>query len=306
MFEVPESGGIHRLAAAEIFTRASFSNPIQMQGILSRQPSKHYYENESWDIKSWVDVISIEYQSLVDHFPFNDILNEFSRPHSLQLLDVGCGSAIFPSYLDKVLADEIHFTCDLFDISPASLEQASQVLSGLEHFTTRKLFEDLIENIPDRFKSHAELYDVIWAIHSFTTVDISRMAAVIERLMDLLTPGGYLLIYQLAAKSTYQRLHQHYLSQHPNAIHETRFMQYEDSKRILNSLGIPFETHELSFNHAVETKKYALLEMYLRKSILDDSVDVLNFFADILPDYVDAGAQSYKFPQFVNFIVVRK
>lgn len=277
-----------------------------MQGILSRQPSKHYYENESWDIKSWIDVISIEYQSLVDRFPFNDILNEFSRPQSLQLLDVGCGSAIFPSYLDKVLADEIHFTCDLFDISPASLGQASQVLRMLEHFTPRNLMQGMIEEIPDRFKSRTDVYDVIWAIHSLTTVDLSKMEAVFQCLMDLLTPGGYLLIYQLAAKSTYQRLHRHYLSQHSNAINETRFMQSEDSKKLLDSLGLTYETHSLSFSHVIKSDKEALLEMYLRKSILDDSVDVLNFFADILPDYVDAGAQSYKFPQFVNFIVVRK
>lgn len=273
---------------------------------MSQQSSKHYYEKETWDIGSWIDVISIEYESLIDRFPFNDILGKFSNQQSLRLLDVGCGAAIFPSYLDAVLSDEIHLTCDLFDISPASLEQASRELRSLKHFTTRHLVEGLIESIPDRFKSQTEVYDVIWAIHSFTTVDLLKMPAVFERLFDLLAPGGYLFIYQLTAKSTYQRLHRHYLMRHPHSVNENRFMQYEDSVEILDSLGIPYETYELSFSHAIELKKESLLEKYLRKTILDDAVDVLDFFEDILQDYVESETQTYRFPQSVQFIVVQK
>ena len=144
-------------------------------------------------------------------------------------------------------------------------------------------------------------YDVIWAIHSFTTVDRARMADVIGHLVSLLMPGGHFYIYQLTSQSTYQRLYEHY--RHRRAPEIPRYMEFEDSIEILARMGVSFEVHPLEFRHSVPMDQPELLDKYLKKCILDDSVEVLKLFMDLLPEYRD-GAE-YQFPQTVNFVDVK-
>ena len=83
---------------------------------MSTQSPKHFYTTESWDEEAWLDIVSVEYESLVSAYPFDTVLREISADGQLKVLDVGCGSAIFPQYLDGTLGIGIHLTCDLLDV----------------------------------------------------------------------------------------------------------------------------------------------------------------------------------------------
>lgn len=273
---------------------------------MNLKSAKHYYAKDTWDVDAWVDVIAVEYETLIEKYPFDEKLRSFSKKGTLTVLDVGCGTAIFPSYLDKALSGDIHLSCDLLDISASSLEQARRVLGSLEHFSANRIYESLIEDVPITLSRIDGRYDVIWAIHSFTTVDVEKMMAVYAHLLDLLTPSGCLFIYQLAAKSAYQKFHGSYRAHHPHGKDSTPFMEYEDTQRMLNSLGVKYEVHELFFYHEVDDDSPDLLESYLRKSILDDSVDVLKFFESILQEFHDRDSNKYRIPQFVNFVAASK
>ncbi len=265
-----------------------------------------YYTNDSWDVSSWIDVIAVEYETLVETFPFNADLAPQKENKPFKLLDVGCGTAIFPSYLDEALPHNIRFVCDLLDVSQPSLQQATRVLSGLDHFEVNRTYETRIEDIPTALKNHEHHYDVIWAIHSFTTVDIQSMAKVFAHLSDMLAPGGYLYVYQLTAASSYQKFHSFYLAYHENGKRRNSFMEYEDTTRILDARGFKYDVHELAFEHVIEFSRPDLLERYLQKCILDSSVDVLQFFNPILEHFRDEATKSYRIPQHVNFVVLRK
>lgn len=254
---------------------------------------------------SWVDVIAVEYESLLRMYPFNDQLSVFSDKPAIHLLDVGCGSAIFPSYLDKVLSNGIKVSCDLLDISESSLQKASRILDELDHLSVRRSFQLQIEDIPAGLSPDQGTYDVIWAIHSFTTVDVERMPNVYAHLIGLLNPGGFFFVYQLTAESTYQILHRTFLELYPSDEGQRPYMEYEDSKKILDSLGVAYQVYELDFKHEIHEKRTDLLEKYLRKCILDDSADVLEIFRMSLDAFHDPERMTYQFPQSVNFVVVR-
>ncbi len=64
--------------------------------------------------------------------------------------------------------------------------------------------------------------------------------------------------------------------------------------------------HELFFHHEIRDDRPDLLERYLRKCILDDSVDVQTLFRTELEELHDKERRQYRFPQSVNFVVVRR
>lgn len=267
---------------------------------MSKQSSKYFYTTDSWDESAWLDIVSVEYESLVSAFPFDAKLRELSSEGKLRILDIGCGSAIFPQYLDGTLGGGIQLTCDLLDVSDRSLEQAHEVLTELEHFSPGRSISTLIEDIPKALPLSGSTYDAIWAIHSLTTVDADQMPAVFRHLLQLLSDGGQLFIYQLTADSSYQTLHQVYREQASNGV--PRYMEFEDTKRMLDSLPVEYEVVELKFDHELPLNQPDLMEHYLRKCVLDESIDAQRVFGDILPRFKRDGL--YRFPQTVNFITV--
>jgi ubiquinone/menaquinone biosynthesis C-methylase UbiE len=262
--------------------------------------NKDYYLNPAWDLLGWVDIIAVEYEQLVAAFPFADRFARFATP--VRVLDIGCGSGIFPSFLDTKLPPDITIQCDLLDISPVSLEVASSTLSTLQRYEVTSLIEAAIEDIPEWFPDEHTPYDVIWAIHSLTTVDQTRMAAVLSRLVRMLSPNGSLLIYQLTSQSSYQKLHTQYLEEHPNGKNARAFMEFEKTAEQLDLQGVPYTVQPFEFDHVLTDDQPILLESYLRKCILDDQVDVLDFYSDVLVDFHDRAESCYRFPQTVNFI----
>ena len=269
---------------------------------MSTQSPKYFYTTDSWDEKAWIDVVSVEYESLVAAYPFNREFRMLTEKGTLKVLDVGCGSAIFPQFLDAALDDDLHLQCDLLDISTRSLDQAEMVLGEMGHFSAGRKIKALIEDIPHALGTQEPQFDVIWAIHSLSTVDRAGMPAVFNHLLELLMPGGHLYIYQLTARSAYQTFHRVYRERSHNAVQ--RFMEYEDTERIIASLPAQYDTIELSFDHELPNDQPEILENYLRKCVLDESVDTERVFGDIMPQFESGGG--YRIPQYVNFIRITR
>lgn len=263
---------------------------------MKRRSAKLFYARSEWDEPAWIEVVSAEYRALIEGYDFSAAL---AGSPGRRLLDVGCGTAIFPALLDAQLDVSIQLQTDLLDVSAASLRRAGAVLEGLQHFTPRRAIEAAIEQIPERLPIGQFEYDLIWAIHSFTTVELDRMTAVYRHLLDLLTPGGRCWVYQLTADSSYQRLHSFYRERHPA---QARFMTSEDSERILRSLGVDFQIHPIRTEHTIPVQQRARLENYLRKCVLDDTLPALDYFAPLLPAF--QRDSQFRFPQTVKLISI--
>jgi len=270
----------------------------------SQAPGKDYYSHSGWDETTWVDVIAIEYESLIGAYPFDETLHSLSAKLPARLLDIGCGTGIFPRFLDPRLTAETSLQCDLLDISAESLRAAEKVFGELKHFEVDELFNMSIEEIPALLSADEKNYDVIWAIHSLTTVDQTQMKAVFQHLRNLLAPGGSLFIYQLTADSSYQALHQNYAKAMGLSAPAIPYMQFEDSLNLLNEIAWPAEVRELAFPHRVAKEEGATLEAYLQKVVLDSSINARKLFGEELEKYLQG--DEYVFPQTVNLIVLQK
>lgn len=269
-------------------------------GSMQARSGRYFYFHEAWDARRWIDLIAIEYEALVGAFPFETRLRSISDGGRLRVLDVGCGTGIFPTFLDAVLPDDLHLQSDLLDISPASLVQARKALQQLKHFSPRRTYQVAIEDLPDVLPRSGEGYDVIWSIHAFTTVDLGRMPAVCAHLLELLAETGLFFIYQLTARSSYQRIHAFYREHHPDGETVPAYMQYEDTQRILEELGSDYEVLPLSFAHHVPEDR---LQSYLQKCVLDPGLEAEAFFAPLLPSFHEPERGVYRFPQQVNLVI---
>lgn len=273
---------------------------------MSKPTTDHYYGKGNWDVESWVDVIAVEYETLAGSFPFDEVFQSMSGSGSRRLLDVGCGTAIFPGYVDATLSPDVRLVADLWDVSESSLGRAADVMNQLPHFSADRMYQALIEDLPTMLPPEADGYDVIWAIHSFTTVNVERMGAVYARLLHALRRGGYLFVYQLTAESSYQRFHGIYRAEHPRGRSRAPYMEFEDSRRILESLGVEYEVYPQQFTHEIAKSQPDVLEKYLHKVILDDTVDVEQLFGPLLDSVYNPATDRYVIPQSVNLITVRK
>ena len=269
----------------------------------STPSGKDFYSQSGWDESTWVDVIAIEYERLIQAFPFDKTLQALSAKSPVKLLDIGCGTGIFPRFLDPTLSADTKLECDLLDISAESLRAAEKVFGGLTHFEVDELFNMSIEEMPQLISPESKRYDVIWAIHSLTTVDQSQMKAVFQHIRSLLAEGGYFFIYQLAAESSYQALHQHYAEALGLSAPSNPYMQFEDSLQLLGEIGWTSEVREQAFPHRLPKGDSATLEAYLQKVVLDNSINAINLFGDFLEKYLEG--DHYVFPQKVNLIVLR-
>lgn len=79
-------------------------------------PAKSYYQKDNLDRNSWFQVAQIDYDNLIEQYSFDHLFKEFAQT-KLKLLDLGCGTAKFPTLLDRKIAADIHCSVDLLDIS---------------------------------------------------------------------------------------------------------------------------------------------------------------------------------------------
>lgn len=268
------------------------------------QTAETFYQKEKWDLESWFEIAQIDYKELLEQYSFKKMLAEFGKSQ-INLLDIGCGIGKFPSLLDGRILGDIHLSSDLLDVSTSCLQAAQHEFNMLEHFSSRQTYLSGVENI-DSIIPKTKIYDLIWSIHSLHTVDKERMGGVFQSCLELLSPDGKLLIYQLSKDSFYHEIQEFYLKNYTQPInHPQHFMTAENSQTILESLGLNYEVIPIRFNHTVDCERRYLLEVYLKMCVLNHEIDdVLLLFQNLLSKYFDKQSNQYKFPQTAKLLVI--
>ncbi|NES84780.1 MAG: class I SAM-dependent methyltransferase [Moorea sp. SIO2B7] len=267
-------------------------------------PSQDYYQKNNLRLDSWFKVALKDYEELVNNHQFKKIINSFGC-EQVKLLDIGCGTGVFPYLLDKEIDSKIQFSSDLFDVSEYCLNKCSSVFNELKHFQTNRAFLSSIENIKTTIPK-SSYYDVIWEIHSFYTVDINKIKNVIEHICRLLKNNGIFLLYQASSESCYHQLYDFYLKNHELPNKNTRFITAEDVEETLALLELNYNVIDFDYNHEIDYDDRALLEVYLKKCILNNSVDVLALFNQKILQYFNPESNQFSFNQKTKLIIVKK
>jgi SAM-dependent methyltransferase len=265
--------------------------------------SKSFYKKDQLDLDYWFKIAQIDYEKLIEQYPFQKILAAFGKPQ-INLLDIGCGTGRFPSLLDDHISGDIHLSSDILDVSEYCLQEAQQVLDSCKHFSPNQIYLSELEKI-DSIILKTRVYDLIWAIHSLYMVDKEKIGYVFDSCLKLLSPNGIFLIYGISKNSFYYEIYDFYLKCFPESINNQRFTTTEDCEEILSSLGLNYQTQQIIFNHIVDYDQQSLLKLYLNKCVLNHDADVLFLFEDWLSKYLDKESNQYKFPQLVNLLIIK-
>jgi|GEM_PF-1567471 len=268
-------------------------------------PAESYYQKENLDRDSWFQVTQIDYEKLIDKYAFDNLFNAFDETQ-LKLLDIGCGTAKFPALLDRKISGDLHCSVDLLDISEYCLQVAQKEYNDLKHFSTDKIYLSATQNIHELVHG-SKIYDIIWAIHSLYTIDFDQMENVYAHCFKLLKSHGKFLIYQLSQNSFYYKLYDFYVSHYHQPNTTKKILTSEDTKQILEVLGISYKTIKLHFTHTINANSQNILEVYLKGCSLDNTLlDVLKFFRPILQECFDADNNQYRFDQVVDLLIIEK
>lgn len=267
-------------------------------------PSVAYYRKDMMDLDAWFRVTQVDYERLIEQLSPRELFGD-TPSGAYRLLDLGCGTARFPALLDRTIADDLHVAADLLDISDYCLNAAVAQYRALHHFSPAMTYLSAIEDL-GRSVDRSRRFDVIWAIHSLCTVAQDRIAEVCRFCWDALKPNGTFLIYQLARNSSYYRLYDYYLTHYPAPNSATRMLASEDHQEILSSLGIGYEVRRIRFTHRIAQDERQLLEVYLRKCVMDHDAEVLEFFRPVLDEQATPEQAQYRFDQEVDLLMIHK
>ncbi|NEO00238.1 MAG: class I SAM-dependent methyltransferase [Moorea sp. SIO3I7] len=189
-------------------------------------PSQDYYQKSNLDLDSWFKITLIDYEELVNSHRFLKIIDSFGSD-TIKLLDIGCGTGVLPDLLDKKIDSELKLSSDLLDVSDYCLNQCSSVFNQLKHFQANQGFLSSTETIETAIPK-SSYYDLIWAIHSFYTVDINKIQDILQHIRTLLKPSGIFLMYQASSDSCYHQLYNFYLKKYEQPNNYRRFITAED------------------------------------------------------------------------------
>ena len=266
-------------------------------------PSKDYYQKSNLNLDSWFKVTLIDYEKLVNNHQLLKIINSFGN-NTIKLLDIGCGTGAFPNLLDQEIDSQIKLSSDLLDVSEYCLNQCSSVFNQLKYFQTNEVFASSIENIQTTIP-RSNYYDIIWAIHSFYTVDIKRIKDILQHIGKLLKPNGIFLMYQASSDSCYYQLYDFYLKNYDSPNNSTKFIVVEDIQETLDLLGLQYDLIDFDYNHEIDYEDKDLLEVYLKKCILNSSVDVLDLFKEKILQYFKPENNQFLFKQKTKLIILK-
>ncbi|MDJ0737742.1 MAG: class I SAM-dependent methyltransferase [Nostocaceae cyanobacterium] len=266
-------------------------------------PSKEYYQKSNLNLDSWFKVTLIDYEKLVNNHQLLKIINSFGN-NTIKLLDIGCGTGAFPNLLDQEIDSQIKLSSDLLDVSEYCLNQCSSVFNQLKYFQTNEVFASSIENIQTTIP-RSNYYDIIWAIHSFYTVDIKRIKDILQHIGKLLKPNGIFLMYQASSDSCYYQLYDFYLKNYEQPNNSSKFIVAEDIQETLDLLELQYDLIDFDYNHKIDYENQDLLEVYLKKCILNTSVDVLSLFKEKKLQYFQPQNNQFSFKQKTKLIIVK-
>lgn len=267
-------------------------------------PSQDYYQKSNLDLDAWFKTTLIDYEELVNNPRFLQIIDSFGID-TIKLLDIGCGTGVFPNLLDKRIDSELKLSSDLLDVSDYCLNQCSSVFNQLKHFEAKGTFASSTETIQTAIPK-TSYYDLVWAIHSFYTVDINKIQDILQHIRTLLKPSGVFLMYQASSDSCYNQFYDFYIEnyEHPNNCQ--RFVTAEDIQKALDVIEVKYDVIDFYYHHKIDGEDRDLLEVYLKKCILNSSVDVLSLFKEKILEYFKPETNQFSFKQKTNLIIFQK
>nr|MEC4580957.1 methyltransferase domain-containing protein [Candidatus Parabeggiatoa sp.] len=257
---------VHQQKLTRLLQSLKNQAKIQDEGSVLYEPIGIFTLNKnspsSGVIKSAEDNDPVDdYRQLAQKFDWQKLFSSIKEP-TIRLLEIACGTGRwiqgFLYYVAPQLSQsgQRKMVYDLLDNSERALLQAVEKIRS-----PLKLGTQYISPIQS-IKLKNDFYDVIWSMHGFYAIPDDDLTSVIAKLLASLNETGSAFIAQATRRSFYVSFYEKYLEVFQEGEGE-RFVSAEDITAALETLGIEYQRHVISYHEQIQQDDFAAVAHYI-------------------------------------------
>ena len=261
-----------------------------------------YYTMEngiSAAMDAWERVAMVDYEELTSKSSLISHIVKLAKQGTVKVLDVGCGTGMFWKVLGNKIKQQLvpecmlNITVSLVDISDYCLDTAAQTLRGLG-ITVKEKFQTSLENVHLSL-SAGQSFDIIWSLHSLSSVEPRKIRTFFENVPKLLNADGAYWNLQQARSSFYCEADVFHSKIQGHA--QPQFLTAEKIHDLATSVTTmkDITIQELEYYHWVQKSDTDTIEKYLHKLVFDNKFGIKEATPLIEKYLINSGW--YKFPQ---------
>lgn len=261
-----------------------------------QSPQYYTIKNVSVAMDAWEKVAMVDYEELASKSLLISHLVELAKKGTVNVLDVGCGTGMFWKVLSKEIKQQVpdsisHIAVSLVDISDYCLETAAQTLNNLGIAVKKKHLISL-ENVKLLLNA-GQSFDVIWSLHSLSSVEPRKVHSYFETVPKLLKANGVFWSLQQVQNSFYSEVDMFHSRIQGHT--QPQFSTAEKFQDLAASVMKDISFQELEYYHRVQKSDTDTLEKYLHKLVYDNEFGVKEATPLIEKYLTNSGW--YNFPQ---------
>ena len=266
---------------------------------------EHWSEKYVEEMHYFYKLANLDYAKLANSLKWADIFLRMRGKlgtESLKILDVACGSGMFPSALQSVLSEKDKLaTIDyaLLDPSKFAIDETKKKLRP--PFRLSKEFNTTLQEF-----NCSDLFHISWAIHALYAVPKNELKVSLEKFYSSFKEIGF--IAHACSDAHYINFYNLYIQDCHNG-KLPAFCSAEDILEILGLLEIKYDVQYIEYVNVAEYYDILTVEAYLQRCLFDDTISLGDMRGyDLIGHYLDSCSSTGKwlFPQRVALVELKK
>ena len=266
---------------------------------------EHWSEKYLDEMNNFYKLAHLDYAKLADSLRWADVfrrIRERLGTESLEILDVACGSGMFPTALQRVLSEKDKLATinySLLDPSKFAIDETKKKLSP--PFSLSKEFNTTLQD----FKC-IDNFHISWAIHALYAVPKNELKISLENFYSSFDEIGF--IAHACSDAHYINFYNLYI-QDCDKGNFPAFCSSEDILETFDLLGIKYDVQYIEYVNTAEYHDMLTVEAYLQRCLFDDTIGLSEMRDyDLIGTYLNSCSSTGKwsFPQRVALIELKK
>ena len=266
---------------------------------------EHWSEKYVEEMHNFYKLANLDYAKLANALNWTDVVRRIRGKlgtESLEILDVACGSGMFPTALQRVLSEKDKLATinySLLDPSKFAIDETKKKL--IPPFRLSKEFNTRLQDF-----NCVDVFHISWAIHALYAVPKNELKVSLEKFYSSFKEIGF--IAHACSDAHYIKFYNLYIRDcHNGAL--PAFCSAEDIMKIFDFLGIKYDVQYIEYINVAEYHDNLTVEAYLQRCLFDDTISLLDMREyDLIGNYLDSCSSTGKwlFPQRVALIELKK
>ena len=266
---------------------------------------EHWSEKYVEEMHNFYKLANLDYLKLANALNWADVFHRIGGKlgtESLEILDVACGSGMFPTALQRVLSEKDKLATinySLLDPSKFAIDETKKKL--IPPFCLSKEFNTTLQDF-----NCLDIFHISWAIHALYAIPKNELKVSLEKFYSSFREIGF--IAHACSDAHYIKFYNLYIQDCHNG-DLPAFCSAEDILKIFDSLGIKYEVQYIEYINTAEYHDTLTVEAYLQRCLFDDTISLRDMReSNLIGNYLQSCCSTGKwlFPQRVAVIELKK